>query len=321
MLEFFVSLLNTKEKLGISWFILFWLSVTLIVGVIGIFMLTCEKVLPTWLVVLYKYGKTLATLSNGERNAYSAGCMKFLMIKKKYFSHFYAIAGIINLIVILSAYLYKLKIRDFVYPTLKFIFGDINYVGLEPYSFSVICLMHITRRYLECVFISVSSDNEINIIHYMTGIVFYLSIALFNANNLYATVHFIKWERLLITSIGFIIFFIGQTIQLWAHYELARLRHDPNSIRSSRFRFVRRGTYYFPDGRLFKYVSCPNYAAEIITYTSLYLLTDFNYNWLALYIWVIVNQIISAILTHRWYQVAFAELYPADRRAIIPFLL
>ncbi|XP_053201542.1 uncharacterized protein LOC128386516 isoform X2 [Panonychus citri] len=256
MLEFFVSLLNTKEKLGISWFILFWLSVTLIVGVIGIFMLTCEKVLPTWLVVLYKYGKTLATLSNGERNAYSAGCMKFLMIKKKYFSHFYAIAGIINLIVILSAYLYKLKIRDFVYPTLKFIFGDINY-----------------------------------------------------------------GERLLITSIGFIIFFIGQTIQLWAHYELARLRHDPNSIRSSRFRFVRRGTYYFPDGRLFKYVSCPNYAAEIITYTSLYLLTDFNYNWLALYIWVIVNQIISAILTHRWYQVAFAELYPADRRAIIPFLL
>lgn len=153
----------------------------------------------------------------------------------------------------------------------------------------------------------------------------------------------------MITAIGFIIFFIGQTIQFWAHYELARLRHDPNSIRSSRcnniirkfillvyptfkltsksdenfstVRFVRRGTYYFPDGRLFKYVSCPNYAAEIIIYSSLYLLTDFNYNWLALYIWVIVNQIISAILTHRWYQVAFAELYPADRRAIIPFLL
>ncbi|CAF1369179.1 unnamed protein product [Adineta steineri] len=42
---------------------------------------------------------------------------------------------------------------------------------------------------------------------------------------------------------------------------------------------------------------------------------------LSLTIWVIVNQCLSALLTHRWYCQHYQQLYPSKRCAIIPFIL
>jgi len=36
--------------------------------------------------------------------------------------------------------------------------------------------------------------------------------------------------------------------------------------------------------------------------------------------WVVVNQVVAALMSHRWYRRSFRD-YPPRRKAIIPFLL
>ncbi|CAF3728381.1 unnamed protein product [Rotaria sp. Silwood1] len=38
-------------------------------------------------------------------------------------------------------------------------------------------------------------------------------------------------------------------------------------------------------------------------------------------IWVIINQCLSALLSHRWYCQHYGEMYPSKRCAIIPYIL
>ena len=109
--------------------------------------------------------------------------------------------------------------------------------------------------------------------------------------------------------------------------------------------------YSIPHGRFFRYISCPHYTAEITIYLSLTLLLDHQcesiidsnlssvdqlssedimmmsiLNWChsykhwVLFGWVFINLTVSARNSHRFYHLRFAERYPADRHAIIPFI-
>jgi steroid 5-alpha reductase family enzyme len=77
--------------------------------------------------------------------------------------------------------------------------------------------------------------------------------------------------------------------------------------------------YKIPTGGLFRYVSCPNFLGEIISWTG-FAIAAFSYPALSFLVWTAVNLTTRALDHHRWYQREFPE-YDRSRKAIIPFIL
>ncbi|MCX6249060.1 MAG: DUF1295 domain-containing protein [Bacteroidetes bacterium] len=77
--------------------------------------------------------------------------------------------------------------------------------------------------------------------------------------------------------------------------------------------------YKIPTGGFFRYISCPNHFSEIIEWTGFALMT-WSLPGLAFAIWTLVNLMPRALHHHKWYKATFPD-YPADRKALIPFIL
>jgi steroid 5-alpha reductase family enzyme len=105
---------------------------------------------------------------------------------------------------------------------------------------------------------------------------------------------------------GVIIFFSGFAINKYHDAILIKLRPASGD------------GYKIPHGGLFKYVSCPNFLGEIISWVG-FALVAFNLPALSFLIWTLVNLITRARDHHRWYLNEFPE-YPKERKAIFPFL-
>lgn len=109
----------------------------------------------------------------------------------------------------------------------------------------------------------------------------------------------------IITGIG--LFLVGFWINKYHDSLLIRLR-------------VTSGVgYKIPYGGLFKYVSCPNFLGEIISWVG-FLLVTLSLPALSFVIWTMVNLIARALDHHKWYLSKFPE-YPKIRKAIFPSIL
>jgi 3-oxo-5-alpha-steroid 4-dehydrogenase 1 len=106
---------------------------------------------------------------------------------------------------------------------------------------------------------------------------------------------------------GIILFLTGSVINKYHDFLLIKLRP------------ISGNGYKIPYGGLFKYVSCPNFLGEIISWTG-FALVAFNLAALSFLIWTIVNLTTRALDHHRWYNKEFPE-YNKERRALIPYLL
>jgi 3-oxo-5-alpha-steroid 4-dehydrogenase 1 len=76
--------------------------------------------------------------------------------------------------------------------------------------------------------------------------------------------------------------------------------------------------YRIPEGGLYRYISCPNYFGEILEWCG-WAIATWSLCGFTFAFWTIANLAPRAIAHHKWYQEKFSE-YPAERRAIIPFL-
>jgi hypothetical protein len=112
------------------------------------------------------------------------------------------------------------------------------------------------------------------------------------------------WDSLVM--LGIIIFIIGELGNFSHHLILARLRRNRNG-------------YVIPQGGLFKYVACPNYLFEIISWVGIFAASRQLFTLLAL-IGMTGYLVARSLKTLRWYQVKFAD-YPKTRKALIPFTL
>jgi len=77
--------------------------------------------------------------------------------------------------------------------------------------------------------------------------------------------------------------------------------------------------YKIPQGWLFKYISCPNLFGELIEWGGFALLC-WNLPALTFFIWTAANLVPRALSHHRWYREKFVD-YPAERKAVVPFVL
>ena len=106
--------------------------------------------------------------------------------------------------------------------------------------------------------------------------------------------------------LGFIIFIIGFYINISSDNLLIKLRTNQMG-------------YVIPNGKLFNYVSCPNFFGEIIEWLGFAIMT-LNPGSLSFLIWTICNLIPRSKAHHKWYKENF-ENYPKKRKAVIPYLL
>lgn len=107
--------------------------------------------------------------------------------------------------------------------------------------------------------------------------------------------------------VGLMVFLTGAAINLWADNRLLGLRKPPQV------------GYAIPRGGLFDRISCPNYFGEIIEWTGFAILC-WNLPAAAFAVWTAANLVPRALSHHSWYATRFPD-YPAQRKAVIPFLL
>jgi len=117
-------------------------------------------------------------------------------------------------------------------------------------------------------------------------------------NNLLVTVRLI---------IGITVFFLGFVINKYHDWLLIKLRENSGN------------GYKIPYGGFFKYVSCPNFLGEIISWLGFFIVT-ISLPALSFFIWTMANLTTRALDHHRWYRNEFPA-YPQNRSAIFPFIL
>jgi len=118
----------------------------------------------------------------------------------------------------------------------------------------------------------------------------------------------INFESLSFTYIisGLLMFIIGFYVNVSSDNKLIKLRTNQKD-------------YVIPKGRLFNYVSCPNFLGEIIEWLGFAIMT-LNLGSTSFLIWTICNLIPRSKAHHKWYKENF-EKYPTTRKAVIPYLL
>jgi steroid 5-alpha reductase family enzyme len=142
-------------------------------------------------------------------------------------------------------------------------------------------------------------------------------------------------------AVGMFVFFIAMGGNIWADQTLLNLRNSDGAnkgkmtaaylkkLKKKKFlnQRTKRGNkpakekkYFIPKGVLYELISCPNYAFEILEWVGLLIAfpTKAMINFV---LCTCFNLIPRAISTHKWYQQKFKEEYPANRKAIIPYLL
>jgi hypothetical protein len=77
--------------------------------------------------------------------------------------------------------------------------------------------------------------------------------------------------------------------------------------------------YSIPRGGMYELVSCPNYLGELMEWTG-FAIAAWSPAGAAFAVFTAANLVPRAISHHRWYRKTFPN-YPAERKAIVPFLL
>lgn len=202
-------------------------------------------------------------------------------VPKSYFLHFYILGLLFNIPLFLL--------------TRSAVFLFIIFIG------------HMFRRLYECMYIHHFGENStMSFIHYLVGLIHYplvgLTIFIDNTSN-------DKNLSILNYCLALLLFIPASYIQYQVHLTLAKNRRKEKE------------NYPIPNGYwAFEYFSCPNYIAEIFIYMSFLCLSHHTSCFISLVIWVIVNQCLSSLLTHRWYCQYYGQNYPPKRFALIPFI-
>jgi protein-S-isoprenylcysteine O-methyltransferase Ste14 len=99
----------------------------------------------------------------------------------------------------------------------------------------------------------------------------------------------------------------GLALHVWADRKLRRLR-------------VKAGAgYQIPYGGAYRWVSCPNYLGEIVEWIG-WALATWSPAGLAFALYTVANLAPRAVDHHAWYRQRFPD-YPAERRALIPYVI
>lgn len=307
--------------------LVFWITIWTSISSYGLYLLLTgdKRAAP-----FYVYGKSLdVTKKKGL-------FWQLFLLPKRYFTHFYLVSMSIFLPSLLLALFYYVPsdastrlnaIASSLKELSKYkinieVAQDLNQVVALVFTL-ILMIIQCSRRFYECLFISVYSDNsKINIMHYMFGHLFYIFAALstfcpiilsqtssqFTMTDLIDNL--LNKERALL----FVLFIYVSHHQHKCHVILANLRKDKTGQ-------VITEQHYVPTGGLFEYVSCPHFLLETILYFIIVVMQKFKITyWNLIFLLVLSTQTINALTEHKWYKTKYKE-YPKERCAMFPKLL
>ncbi|MDX9903392.1 MAG: DUF1295 domain-containing protein [Bacteroidales bacterium] len=106
---------------------------------------------------------------------------------------------------------------------------------------------------------------------------------------------------------GLLLFLTGMVINITSDEKLIHLRKN------------RSNGYRIPQGGLFEKVSCPNFMGEIIEWGG-YAILCWSLPAFSFFVWTFCNLVPRGLSHHRWYKNYFPD-YPAERKAVFPYIL
>ncbi|XP_077297337.1 polyprenal reductase [Arctopsyche grandis] len=300
-----------------------FLSMSFATFVVGFLINLIEDRLPDIITQSFRYGKFSST-----KKPIQAICSS--QLPKSYFKHFYVLATLLSsgaLFLALRLYIFKITVPSWLVSFLDFWCGE-NRQPLISISATVITLtlmlVQCIRRFYETFFIQVfAKSSKIFFTHYLIGHFHYFGcIVVILAHSAGFTrigddaskYNIIDNQSVILALPTIYIFLFAWYNQFESNKILANLRKDNGS------RKVVSEKYFLPYGGWFDYVSCPHQFCEIVLYLSLTMLLSKNASWLCIVMWVLSNQIETALLSHWWYQKTFPSL-PKERKALIPYVL
>ncbi|MBN2463049.1 MAG: DUF1295 domain-containing protein [Dehalococcoidia bacterium] len=186
-----------------------------------------------------------------------------------------------------------------------FIFGS-NSVTITALVFLVMWEAHYIHRAFIYPFSLSGGDNRMPVTVISIGI-------LFNSVNAYLNGRYIftfsagyanQWLADPRFIVGVLLFLIGFVINRQADHTLRNLREPGES------------GYKVPYGGLYRWISCPNYLGEILTWTG-WAVATWSLAGLSFAVWTIANLAPRARAHHVWYRASFSD-YPPRRKALVP---
>jgi hypothetical protein len=117
----------------------------------------------------------------------------------------------------------------------------------------------------------------------------------------------IEWLTDIRFILGAILYAGGTFLNWWSDQTLLELRKGGKK------------GYFVPEGGLFRWISCPNFFGEIVQWAGFAVMT-WSPAALVFALWTFFNLVPRALSHHKWYKKTFPE-YPADRKALLPYLL
>ncbi|KAJ2658225.1 hypothetical protein IW148_004781 [Coemansia sp. RSA 1199] len=180
-------------------------------------------------------------------------------------------------------------------------------VGLSMYC------IHVATRLKECVFDQPTTDARMHVGQYAVGMVFYIATPFAIVADAYCAR---SWQpvSLWMVAAAVALFAFASLHQWRCHRILFQLRRI-------KLQHGTAGSYALPSGDLFEYVSSPHYLCEILVYVSLWMAAGFQApTLLCVVIWTAVNLSITAHESQVWYRRTFGDLFPQNRRMLLPFI-
>ncbi|XP_033216850.1 polyprenol reductase [Belonocnema kinseyi] len=241
----------------------------------------------------------------------------------RWFLHMYLFAAPFSMCILYLAicrYFYNMNVPENIYSTLDFLLGNDRQSLVSPAS-AILALTLVTvqstKRLYETLFVNVFSDAKMNITHYFAGFIHYagLNLAILGESEGFVGDSEVNFENSLslLDCLAALIFLLMSYQQLKSNFILANLRKNEKGV-------VVTKEHKIPTGGYFEYISNPLQFTEIVMYAMLQIVLRNSSTYSYIYMWVLVNQFVTGLLSHQWYKKNFKD-YPPSRKIIVPYLL
>ncbi|XP_023944619.2 polyprenol reductase [Bicyclus anynana] len=294
-----------------------FLSLALTVAFTGFVIKNYEKHVPAFIIKGFKYG-SFAYQGSG------ANYLQIIEVPKALYRHFYAFSSIFSAVTLLYAilvYYFEFTVHRYIILFVKLLLEQDEPSVSATAALLALALLTIqcTRRCYETYCLQVfAQSSKMNLSHYVAGLVHYFAVVvaaigqapLFCGNQNRERILWNDSKTLTLSVPITIIFLLAWYEQYKSNVIFANLRKDKKSGK------VVTERHSVPHGRLFNYVSSPHRLYEVVMYVVLLILIPTR-TFFCIFLWVICNQVQTAIHAHEWYKKTFKD-YPSNRTAFIP---
>ncbi|XP_058980733.1 polyprenol reductase-like [Musca domestica] len=299
-----------------------FIGFTVIIVIFGSLIIVVEPILPDFIKQSFRYGKH-------KHNGPAIALVNRIEVPKSWFRHFYIFAftwALLALYLIIKGIITHTAAPQSVIEFLDFVAGgsenrNILINSNSALVASVLMTLQCGRRFYETNFVQIfSKEGKINIPYYVVGYLHYFGVILALLLN---TEGFVKgtlpssfslMKITLVQYVGICTFCFSWLQQYKSNMILVNLRKNPNTHK------LETEKHLMPTGGFFNLVSSPHMLFEILMYVSMLSVVGKSFTWKLIVMWVSSNQLIIALLTHKWYKENFKN-YPKQRKALIPFLV